>query len=97
MVLTSPSRRRATPRLARQRGAVAIMVGLSLAVLIGFVGLALAPGKLYVARSEQQNSMDACALAAARDLTGATPLAVAEAAGITAGSINTMMLQKETA
>jgi len=96
MVLSSPSRRRAKPRLARQRGAVAIMVGLSLAVLIGFVGLALDLGKLYVAKSEQQNSMDACALAAARDLTGATPLAVSEAAGITAGSINKMMFQKET-
>lgn len=96
MILSSSARRPATTRLARQRGAVAIIVGLSLAVLIGFVGLALDLGKLYVTKSEQQNSMDACALAAARDLTGATPLAVSEAAGITAGSINRLMFQRET-
>ena len=45
--------------LHRQRGAVAIIVGLALAVMIGFVGLALDLGKLYVTRSELQNSADA--------------------------------------
>ena len=53
----------------RQRGVVSVIVALTLAVLIGCVGLALDLGKLYVARSELQNSADACALAAARDLT----------------------------
>jgi uncharacterized membrane protein len=50
----------------RQRGVVSIIVALTVAMLIGFVGLALDLGKLYVARSELQNSADACALAAAR-------------------------------
>lgn len=79
----------------RQRGVVSIIVALTLAVLIGFVGLALDLGKLYVARSELQNSADACALAAARDLTGAIAnLSVSEAAGITAGHLNYAMFQR---
>ena len=78
----------------RQRGVVSVIVALTLAVLIGCVGLALDLGKLYVARSELQNSADACALAAARDLTGATVnLSVSEAAGITAGHLNYAMFQ----
>ncbi|MGU7782966.1 pilus assembly protein TadG-related protein [Burkholderia sp. PU8-34] len=85
---------RAFRNIHRQRGAVAVIVALTLAVLIGCVGLALDLGKLYVARSELQNSADACALAAARDLTGAIPsLSVSEAAGITAGHLNYAMFQ----
>lgn len=82
-------------RQARQRGAVAIIMGLMIVVLVGFIGLALDLGKLYVAKSELQNSADSCALAAARDLTGATPLMVSEAAGITAGSRNQALFQQE--
>lgn len=82
-------------RHTRQRGAVAIIMGLMIVVLVGFIGLALDLGKLYVAKSELQNGADSCALAAARDLTGATPLAVSEAAGITAGSRNYALFQKE--
>lgn len=78
----------------RQRGAVSILVALMLAVLIGFVGLALDLGKLYVTRSELQNSADACALAAARDLTGAINLSVPEAAGITAGHLNYALFEQ---
>ncbi|KVD80642.1 pilus assembly protein TadG [Burkholderia sp. ABCPW 14] len=79
----------------RQRGVVSILVALMLAVLIGFVGLALDLGKLYVTRSELQNSADACALAAARDLTGATiNLSVSEAAGITAGHLNYALFEQ---
>lgn len=81
----------------RQRGAVAIIVGISIAVLIGFVGLALDLGKLYIAKTELQNSSDACALAAAQELTGANTdqLTVAEAAGITTGSLNRVIFQSE--
>ncbi len=89
-----PSMRRGQPQLrSRQQGAIAIVVGLALAVLVGFVGLALDLGKLYVTKSELQNSADSCALAAARDLTGATPLVVSEAAGMTAGSLNKVLFQ----
>ena len=80
--------------LHRQQGAVAIIVGLALAVMIGFVGLALDLGKLYVTRSELQNSADACALSAARDLTSAISLQVAEADGIAAGHANFAFFQQ---
>lgn len=76
-----------------EHGAVAVIVAVTIAVLIGFVGLALDLGKLYVTRSELQNSADACALAAARDLTGAVNLSVSEAAGITAGHLNYALFQ----
>jgi hypothetical protein len=48
---------------------VAIIVGLSMAVLVGFAGLALDGGRLYVNKTELQNAADACALAGAYDLT----------------------------
>lgn len=52
-----------------ERGVVAIIVALALPVLIGFAGLALDLGHLYVEKTELQNATDACALAAARELT----------------------------
>lgn len=80
-----------------QRGVVAIIVGLSIVALIGFVGLALDLGKLFIAKTELQNSSDACALAAARELTGtsANQLTIAEAAGITTGNANRVIFQSE--
>lgn len=51
-----------------QNGAVAIIVGLSLAVLVGFAGLVLDLGRLYINKSELQTAADACALAAANEL-----------------------------
>lgn len=52
----------------RQRGAVAIMFGLTLVVLIGFAGLAIDLGRFFVIKTELQNGMDACALSAASQL-----------------------------
>lgn len=86
-----PGRRRNAGH--RERGVVSIVVALSLAVLIAFVGLALDLGKLYVTKSELQNSADACALSAARDLTGAIDLRIAEADGIAAGHLNRAFFQ----
>lgn len=51
-----------------QRGAVAIMLGLTLVLLIAFVGLAIDFGRFFVIKSELQNAVDACALAAASQL-----------------------------
>ncbi|SEK09850.1 pilus assembly protein TadG-related protein [Paraburkholderia diazotrophica] len=79
----------------RERGVVAIIVALTLAVLVAFAGLAIDLGKLYVAKTELSNAADACALAAARDLTKAVSLAAPEAAGMTVGSINRVVLQSE--
>ena len=52
----------------RQRGAVAITLGLTLIVLIGFAGLAIDLGRFFVIKAELQNAMDACALSAASQL-----------------------------
>ena len=51
-----------------QCGAIAIMFGLTLAVMIGFAGLAIDLGRFFVIKAELQNAMDACALAAASQL-----------------------------
>ena len=45
-----------------QRGVVAIVVGLTMAVMLGFVGLAIDGGRLYLTKTELQNAADACAL-----------------------------------
>ena len=67
--IRTADRRCAPP--SRQRGAVALVVGLTLSVLLGAIGLALDSGHLYLTRTELQNSADACALAASYELTGA--------------------------
>ncbi len=81
----------------KQRGAVAVIVALSMVGLLAFAGLALDLGKLFVTKTELQNSADACALSASRELTGANTnqLELAEAAGIAAGISNSVMFQGE--
>lgn len=54
----------------RQRGAVAVLTGLMIAVLLGFLGIAVDLGRLFVIKSELQTAMDSCALAAATQLRG---------------------------
>lgn len=54
----------------RQQGAVAIIVGLSLFILIGLLGLVVDLGHLYVAKSGLQNAADAAALSGAKQLNG---------------------------
>jgi hypothetical protein len=101
----NPGRLSTRSQCGRQRGAIAIIVGLTLAVLIGFAGLALDLGRLYVEKDELQNSADACALAAARELTcdpsvGACPasyLEAAEKAGIFIAERNGKDFQKAPA
>jgi Flp pilus assembly protein TadG len=51
-----------------ERGAVAILVGIAAAVLLGFAALAIDVGYVMVARSQLQNSADAAAMAATREL-----------------------------
>ena len=48
-----------------ESGAVIVTVALTLFLLLGFMGLALDLGHLFIIRTELQTSMDACALAAA--------------------------------
>jgi uncharacterized membrane protein len=84
---------------SRQRGAVALLVGLLLPVLLGAVGLALDSGHLYLTRTELQNAADACALAASYELTGAPAIPGAafnraEAAGRTVARQNKVGFQR---
>ncbi len=87
---------------ARQRGSVAIIAAIALAVMIGFAGLVLDLGRLYVNKAELQSAADACALAASRELTcdasavgtcAAQYLLNAEVAGIFAAARNRKDLQ----
>ncbi|USX17252.1 pilus assembly protein TadG-related protein [Oxalobacteraceae bacterium OTU3CAMAD1] len=54
----------------RQRGAIAIVFGLMLACLIGFVGVALDLGRVYNRRADLQAVANVAALTAARQLNG---------------------------
>ena len=85
------------PGQHRQQGVVVIVVGMAIFVLIGFIGLAVDLGHLFVVKAEMQNSMDACALAAAKELTGISgnQLHIAENAGITVGSRNSANFQSQ--
>lgn len=84
-----------------QRGAVAVIAALALPIMIGFVGLALDGGRLYLQKTELQNAADACALAASRELTcdaSAGPCAAsflinAENAGLTVAGKNRIDFQ----
>lgn len=54
--------------LQRQRGAVALLFGLTLVVLMAAGGLVLDLGHLYVLKSELQNGADSAALAGAKEI-----------------------------
>jgi Flp pilus assembly protein TadG len=84
---------------SRQRGAVAVIVGLTMVVMIGAVGLAMDAGRLYISKTETQNAADACALSASLDLTGAPNIpaaqfAIAENAGRAVARRNRTNLQR---
>jgi hypothetical protein len=87
----------------RQKGAVMILVGIAGAVLIGFLGLVIDLGRLFVTKTELQSAMDACSLAAAAELRPgvipADPDAInrAVSAGITAGNRNNVGFQAASA
>lgn len=58
---------RATTR-HRQQGVIAVLTGIMIAMMIGFLGIVVDLGRLYVIKSELQTGMDACSLAAASQL-----------------------------
>lgn len=92
----SPGRlpRRVPRQAARQRGAVLITTALVLLFLLGFMGIALDFGRLFIVKSELQTAMDSCALAAARELDGkAGAVSRASHAGVLAANLNPVDLQ----
>ena len=83
-----------TGKLRFQRGVFATAFAVMSLFLLFFVGLGMDLGRIYVSRTELQNSADACALAASKSLSGAgTQLSAAEAWGITAGRLNLIGMQ----
>ncbi|HJU99747.1 MAG TPA: pilus assembly protein TadG-related protein [Burkholderiaceae bacterium] len=73
----------------RERGAVTIMFALMVAVLIGFLGMALDLAQIYNRRAELQTIAAGAALAAARQLNGtaAGVTAALQRASATAGAL----------
>ena len=87
---------RSTPRT--QQGAFVLTTALALLFLLGFMGLAVAFGRLFVVKSALQTAMDSCALAAARELNGEPDaVARARAAGLAAGNLNRVHFQGQGA
>ncbi|WP_256081211.1 pilus assembly protein TadG-related protein [Massilia sp. YIM B04103] len=56
--------------LRRQRGAIALMFGLLVVLLLGLLGLVIDLGQLYSREQEMRTLADSTALAAARELNG---------------------------
>src|SRR6266705_152747 len=80
-----------------QKGAVIITVAFALLFLLGFMAIALDFGHMFVVKDELQTSMDACALAAAQELDGATDaITRATNAGTTTGNLNNVNFQSAT-
>jgi Flp pilus assembly protein TadG len=81
----------------RQHGAMIVTAALFLLFLMGFMGVALDFGHLFVAKTELQTAVDSCALAAARELDGqGSALDRARSAGQTAGNANRVNMQSAT-
>ncbi|HKI51620.1 MAG TPA: pilus assembly protein TadG-related protein [Geothermobacteraceae bacterium] len=67
--------RKLTLRICRnERGAVLVLVGVLMIVLVGFAALAIDLGHLYVVRNELQNAADSGALAGAQNLYSDDPV-----------------------
>jgi hypothetical protein len=83
--------------LHRQEGAVIITVALMMFFLLGFIGIAVDLGRMFVVKTELQTAMDSCALAAAQELD-LQPTAIdrAKNAGKAAGNLNAVNFQSGT-
>lgn len=80
-----------------QRGSVIVTVSFVLLFLLGFMGIALDLGRLFIVKTELQTAMDSCALAAAQELDGRNDALIrAINAGIAAGNLNRVDLQSGT-
>jgi hypothetical protein len=87
-----------TSTAKRQKGAVILTVALSMLFLLGFMGIAIDFGRLFIVKTELQTAMDSCALAAARELDGALDsLDRATNAGRTAANLNKFHFQRKSA
>jgi hypothetical protein len=80
-----------------QRGAVSIVVGATLVVLLLVLGFVVDLGHLYIVKSELQNAADACALAAAREFADRSEgvIARATATGLATGNLHRVDFQSQ--
>lgn len=93
-----PARRPRARRPRGQRGAFLVTAALSLLFLLGFMGLAVDFGRLFVTKSELQTALDSCALAAAQELDGKSDaLNRARQAGLTAANLHQVHFQNQGA
>ncbi|KRB87019.1 TadE/TadG family type IV pilus assembly protein [Noviherbaspirillum sp. Root189] len=77
-----------------QRGAVLVTSILVVLFLMGFMGIALDFGRLFIVKTELQTAVDSCALAAAHELDKKSDsLTRARSSGTTAGNLNRVDLQ----
>jgi hypothetical protein len=84
--------------VARQQGAVILTVAFTLLFLLGFMGIALDFGRLFVVKTELQTATDSCALAAAQELDGASDaLTRAANSGTNVGNLNKVNFQGSAA
>lgn len=82
------------PHTHRQGGAFIVTVCLMLLFLLGFIGIALDLGRLFIVKTELQTATDACALAAAQELDRQPDALVrATNAALLAGNANGVVLQ----
>jgi hypothetical protein len=91
------------PLPSRQKGNVLILTAISLAVVIGFLGITIDLGQLFVTKTELQSAVDACALAAAAELKpdvippDSQAINRAVSAALTAGNRNQVRFQATSA
>jgi Flp pilus assembly protein TadG len=80
-----------------EKGAIILTFAMMLLFLIGFAGIAIDLGRLFIVRTELQTALDSCALAAAQELDGQSNSTTrARNAGLVAGNVNNVNLQSPT-
>ncbi|MGZ3181783.1 MAG: pilus assembly protein TadG-related protein [Telluria sp.] len=83
--------------LRRQHGGIIVLACFVLLFLLGFMGIALDFGRLFIVRNELQTALDSCALAAAQELDAQSDsITRAQNAGIAAAGVNRVNLQSST-
>ncbi len=85
-------KRRRPPTRQKQQGVVAILVGMTIVVMVGMVGLAIDLGQLFVSKTELQNAADACALAGVNAMPAG--LESSESAATTVAQRHKVLFQK---
>ena len=77
-----------------QRGSMIVTVALVMLFLLGFMGIALDFGRMFIVKTELQTAVDSCALAAASELDSqSSAITRAINAGQTAGNLNNVNMQ----